>query len=258
MSSRISVFGCGWLGFPLAKSLLENGLSVKGSTTSDEKLQELKSNGIQPFLLKLEELPNDILDFLSSEILIINIPSKNVEGFNNLIPFIEKSLVKKVLFISSTSVYEPSDSIITEETGLRDCPLKDIEELFQKNENFETTILRFSGLLGYQRKPGNWFKNGKIIPNPEGVVNMIHQDDCISIIEKIISNNCWNDTYNAATDSHPSRRNFYTKAFQDVGNNAPIFNEEDKKTIKIIGNNKVKKELKFEFKYSDLLNLPID
>lgn len=258
MRTTISIFGCGWLGFPLAKSFLNNDFSVKGSTTSNEKLQDLKTIGIQPFLVKLEELPTTILEFLNAEILIVNIPSKNIEGFKNLIPFIEKSPIKKVLFISSTSVYGPSESIINEQTNLRDCPLKDIEELFQKNEYFETTILRFSGLLGYQRKPGNWFKNCKIIPNPEGVVNMIHQDDCISIIEKIISNNYWNNTFNAATDSHPSRRNFYTKAFKDVGNNTPIFNEEDKKTIKIIGNQKVKKELNFDFKYPDLLNLPKD
>ena len=62
----------------------------------------------------------------------------------------------------------------------------EIEKLFQCNSNFKTTLIRFAGLLGYNRKPGNFFKNGKSIPNPEGVVNMIHQDDCVLIISKII------------------------------------------------------------------------
>ncbi len=33
-----SILGCGWLGKPLAVSLLDEGFNVKGSTTSEEKL----------------------------------------------------------------------------------------------------------------------------------------------------------------------------------------------------------------------------
>ena len=257
MNKTVSIFGCGWLGKPLAINLVNTGFLVKGSTTSKDKIEVLKSKNIEPFLFNLEELPSSILDFLNSEILIVNIPSKNVEGFKNLISFIEKSSIQKVLFISSTSVFESANKIITETTTLKDCPLKDVEELFQKNTHFKTTILRFAGLLGYERKPGNWFKNGKIIPNPEGVVNMIHQDDCIEIIKQLVLQNCWNDTFNACAETHPKRRDFYTKAFFEVGRETPIFNENDKKSIKIIGNEKVKTTLNFKFKYPNLMELPI-
>lgn len=256
MNKTVSIFGCGWLGTPLANSLVNNNFLVKGTTTSEAKIEKLKSKNIEPYIIRLEQIPNDILDFLDSEMLIVNIPSKNIEGFKNLISFIEKSSIKKVLFVSSTSVFESAEEIITEETILKDCPLKDIEQLFQSNNNFQTTILRFAGLLGYQRKPGNWFKNGKIIPNPEGVVNMIHQDDCIEIIKQIILQNCWNNTLNACADTHPKRRDFYTKSFFEIGRTTPVFNEKDEKSIKIIGNKKVKEILNFKFKYPDLLNLP--
>ena len=46
--TKISILGCGWLGFPLAKALLSKGLSVKGSTTSSEKLATLEKAGITP------------------------------------------------------------------------------------------------------------------------------------------------------------------------------------------------------------------
>src|SRR6187431_2709971 len=82
--AKISLLGCGWLGFPLAKALLSNGLSVKGSTTSESKLSILKSSGIDPFLITLSEVErsldsksmnDDIQSFLDgSETLIINIP----------------------------------------------------------------------------------------------------------------------------------------------------------------------------------------
>ena len=52
---QISILGCGWLGMPLAKSLLEKGFSVKGSTTSLEKISAIQSNGIQPFQIELSE-----------------------------------------------------------------------------------------------------------------------------------------------------------------------------------------------------------
>lgn len=50
---QISILGCGWLGFPLAKSLLEKGFSINGSTTSVEKIAVLEKAGIHPFLVSL-------------------------------------------------------------------------------------------------------------------------------------------------------------------------------------------------------------
>src|SRR4051812_59143 len=113
---QISILGCGWLGLPLAKSLLEKGFSVKGSTTSLEKISILENNGIQAFQIELSEIEikGEINSFLAtSEILIIDIPPKLrgissenfVQKIQNLIPFIEKSKIEKVVFISSTSVY---------------------------------------------------------------------------------------------------------------------------------------------------------
>lgn len=253
----VSILGCGWLGEPLACSLIENGFTVKGTTTTINKLQQLKSKEIIPFLLNLEAISSTIESFLDAEILIVNIPSKNVEGFKTLIPFIEKSTIKKVIFISSTSVYEKSDEIITEKSTVKKCPLIEIEDLFRLNPSFETTIIRFAGLLGYNRKPGNFFKNGKTIPNPKGVVNMIHQDDCISLIEQIIAKNCWGEVFNACADTHPNRRTFYIKYFTEIGRDTPVFNENDELQLKTISNQKIKEVLDFDFKYSDLMKLPI-
>ena len=114
--TKISILGCGWLGLPLAKVLVKNGFSVKGSTTTQDKIDVLKQSGIEPFLFALnpENIQGNAISFLEhSEVLIINIPPKlrgnSKEDFvgkmKTLIPFIEKSSVEKVLFVSSTSVY---------------------------------------------------------------------------------------------------------------------------------------------------------
>ena len=112
MKTTISILGCGWLGQPLAKHLLSLGYSIKGSTTSKTKLDPLGSVGISPFLIELETLESNVSEFLEAEILIVNIPSKNSKSFENLILEIEKSSIQKVLFISSTSVYEPSTELL--------------------------------------------------------------------------------------------------------------------------------------------------
>jgi nucleoside-diphosphate-sugar epimerase len=253
LNKTISVLGCGWLGKPLAIKLIAEGYTVKGSTTSVNKFDEFKKNGIQPFLISLEDLTATINDFLTSDVLIIALPSKNIEGFKNLVQFIKKSPIKKVLFISSTSVYASNNNVVTEDAQLQKSPLVTIENFFVENPAFKTTIVRFAGLFGYDRKPGNFFKNGRAIPNPEGFVNMIHQDDCVLILEKIIATNCWNTIFNACADTHPTRRDYYIKTKADLRNEPPVFVETETTVFKIISNKKLKSVLNYTFKYRDLM-----
>src|SRR5690349_4848644 len=132
--TQISILGCGWLGLPLAKALLKEGFKIKGSTTSAEKLESLTNAGIQSFLLALDSntVPNEFADFLAaSETLIIAIPPKLrgknkdysdaqnnsfVKKIENLVPFIQKSSVKNVMFISSTAVYGEANDVVDENT----------------------------------------------------------------------------------------------------------------------------------------------
>lgn len=52
--TKISILGCGWLGFPLAKALVEKGFLVNGSTTTVAKMAGLENQGIVPFLVALD------------------------------------------------------------------------------------------------------------------------------------------------------------------------------------------------------------
>lgn len=40
--TSISVLGCGWLGLPLAKHLIDSGFMVKGSIRSSSKISDLE------------------------------------------------------------------------------------------------------------------------------------------------------------------------------------------------------------------------
>jgi len=250
----VSILGCGWLGKSLAISLLDEGYILKGSTTSEEKLDLLEVNNIEPFIVDIASF-EEFDDFLNSDILIITITSKDIDGFENLISQIENSSIQKVIFISSTSVYGSLNKVMTEEDEVLKTPLSEIENLFRENTFFETTIIRFAGLFGAERHPSNWFRNGRKIPQPKGFVNMIHKEDCIEIIHEIIDQNCWNQTFNACSNHHPTRREFYTIAKLSSDFEVPEFEENEVYEWKIISSKKIQKFLEYTFIYDNLLNI---
>lgn len=261
--SKISILGCGWLGLPLAMMLLEKGFIVKGSTTSENKLHSLEDNGIKPFLisLKAEEILGDVKGFLKgSTILIIDIPPKlrslEKENFvakiQNIIPFIEQSSVESVLFISSTSVYNEKEKYVTEatisnpdtESGIQ---LTASEKLLQSNTSFQTTVLRFGGLIGKDRHPIKFITGKKDLENPDAPINIIHQEDCIGIILKIIETNSWGETFNAVAPFHPTREEYYIKKAIEYGLEPPTFCHERPSVGKIIDSLKIEEHLGYSF-----------
>ncbi|SNR80875.1 SDR family oxidoreductase [Flavobacterium sp. ov086] len=267
--TQISILGCGWLGLPLAKSLIaKKRYSVNGSTTSEDKLSILENAGINSFLVALESesVSESTTSFLAkSEILIIDIPPKLrgnnddssrkvfVEKIQNLIPFIEKSTIKKVLFVSSTAVYGNENGIITEETipnpeTESGKQLLLAEAILQKNKNFETTILRFGGLIGEDRHPVKFLAGKENLENPDAPVNLIHQNDCIRMIEMIINQSKWNEVFNAVAPFHPSREEYYTQQAKELNLVLPKFSLEKSNIKKTISSEKIETSLNYQFR----------
>lgn len=269
---KISILGCGWLGLPLAKSLLSKGHEIKGSTTSESKLEVLKNAGILPFQIQLEEdqIIGNIENFLNeTDVLIINIPPglrretstsnemQFVNKIKNLIPHIEKSGIQKVVFVSSTSVYGDGFPIveITEETK----PNPDTESgkqlviaetLLQSNLHFKTTVIRFGGLLGDDRHPVKFLAGRTNVENPDAPVNMIQREDCIGIIEKIlkqVQHDNWGETFNAVAPQHPTRKVYYHKKAEILNLPLPTFAENSKSKGKMISSKKVETILGYSF-----------
>ena len=251
LNQRISILGCGWLGAPLAKELHQNGYRVFGSTRSGNSKIDL--DGIRHFVVDIDEPGQDYFAFLASDTLIIAIPGKDLAGYRRLVAQIETSEVKQVLLISTTSVYPFTNGVVTEETPTKSSIRVDIEQLFLRNPYFASTMLRFGGLFGYQRQPGNFFKPGRVIDHPEGYINLIHRDDCIGIIQEILRQNAWGQILNACADTHPTRREFYTRAAEKLGRTDLTFNEQAENHYKIVSSQKLKDLLGYGFKYADLM-----
>lgn len=264
--NSISILSCGWLGLPLAKHLVKRGYLVKGSTTSDNKLSELELNGIKPYKINLGvDFQQEWKGFLDCNILIVCFPpSINKQNpklpLKQVIKGIEKNGIEKVIYTSATSVYPNNNSIVTEkdaeyiESPHSGTKMLELEELFTKNEKFSTCVLRFGGLFGESRLPGKFLSGRKDLKNGKHPINMIHLSDCIHIIHKIIQLDAFPQVFNACSDIHPSRSEFYTTAIKKQGFEEAKFNNENDGQYKIVSSEKLKRKLGYEFIYSN----PID
>tara|TARA_R110001583_G_scaffold25760_2_gene93061 strand:- start:9191 stop:9970 length:780 start_codon:yes stop_codon:yes gene_type:complete len=253
--NSISILSCGWLGESLAMDFLGKGFNVKGATTRLCKKERLLEKGIEAFQLRFEDLNEEMKSFLNSDILVLNLTIKDIELYKKFLPVLEKSPIKNLVLISSTGVYKNSENPVDENSERSESPWVAIENLIKGNTNYKTTILRFSGLFGGNRKPGN-FLSGKKMKNADAPVNLIHRDDCIQIINGIIKQDVWEECFNCTADTHPSKKEFYTKAAESIGVALPSFDEDEGSlsSFKLITNEKLKRRLNYEFIHPDLMD----
>lgn len=253
---NISILGSGWLGFALAERLQSTAQSVHLSTRSPQKALQLKTANITPYIVDITALSKNIQLFLQAKILIINITCKQTGAYQALVSEIEKSSIQHVLFISSTSVYPAhqglckESDIIQEENNLR-C----IEKLFTENTHFSSSVIRFAGLVGPKRHPGRFFANGKSIRDALAKVNLIHQQDCLGLIQAVLEQNAWGEIFNGCADNHPTKHAYYTFMAKSLGYPIPdcLFNDDS--ATKVVCNQKVKSLLGYQFTYPDVYHI---
>ena len=190
------------------------------------------------------ELGDDLIPLDNYDNIIINYPpQKELLSFLKEI-FRNISTQKKVIFLSSTSVYGPGES--DEDAKLNGMPrsgryLIDCET-FLRDKN--VTIIRPGGLVDHKRNPANFFK-GNSIPAINHRTNYVHTEDVARFVLEVLDKE--NDNYNLIAPIQYTKEDFY-KAL--LGNDFQGSTSE--KTGKII---KTKKEnvLSFKFLYPDLI-----
>lgn len=270
----IGILGTGWLGFPLAQELIKQGNQVHGTTTSQEKIKAFVQCRITPFYIQLEEngISGPVNPFLTGcESLVIAIPpglrrnptANFVAKIKHLIPPIETAAIKHVLFISSTSVYNDHEDfpVITNKstpdaTSEAGKQLLKVEKMLLNNLNFETTILRFGGLFGDKRHPATMLSKRSAIKNPKAPVNLIHLQDCIAIISKLVgSNNAeqyFGKTFNAVTPYHPEKEAYYRSICKKLKLSMPDYSHEIASKGKTIDSSYLVQCLNYNFQNTDL------
>jgi len=236
----ISILGCGWYGEALAVALLRNGTTVKGSVTSAIKFERLRALNVQPYVIRFDST-SQIIDpaFFECDIMVICITPKLKTGGEQtylhkircIIQTCVQYGVKKVIYVSSTGVYGDHNSEVNELNHPKSDTasgsiLAEAEELFSGEPGFKTTILRFGGLIGPGRHPGRFFAGKINIPNGQAPVNLIHQQDCVAITERIIEQDAFGNLFNAVSPDHPIKSAFYREMSAKTSLPQPEFIDE--------------------------------
>lgn len=267
----ISILGCGWLGFPLARHLLTAGYRIKGSTTDTEKVRRLEAAGIDSFRILCDPhiSGDNLAAFFQSDILFLNIPFRRdlpepayyQQQISSVVEQVRASPISWVIFAGTTSVYSArgqevcEDDVIVPENP-RQSVLLDIEKALLKETAFEATVIRFAGLYGGSRELGRFMgKFGSPRPGGASRVNLIHLDDCVAVVDRIVERKLTGEILNAVSDGHPTRKDLYAQKARALGMDPPQFIDTTHDgPDKIVSNRKLKTLLPYQFIHPDPLN----
>lgn len=247
-----SILGCGWLGLPLALKLKKN-YHIKVSIRNKKKENELIDKGLVPYLLNEEDY--SFLDnLLNTDYLFINFPPSK---FKNYIVFLEKiyshpkiSSIKKIFFISSSSIYPDVKKLLTEELEIKNSISQlvfDCEEIAKEKSDI---VFRCAGLMGKNRIAGKYFA-GKILDSESSKVNYVHIDDVICATLFAIENDL-KGIYNLCSPNHPTKKEVYLSNAIKYNFEKPIFENSKEYKNRIVDGSKIER-LGFRYKYPNPL-----
>jgi len=273
---QVGIIGGGWLGCALATELKRHHDQVIVTTTTLEKQPKLKQQG---FKCELLSLPDDkktlnLLDVFKQQQLVICIPPQlkrgnkhYIENIKTLVNAANMGNIQQLILISTTGVYGGLSGKVNEESHLQ-ITHKKVHTLRLAEEelhNFKgnSCIIRFAGLVGEDRHPGDFLAGKTQLTNGAAPVNLIHQRDAVGIIVGLLkSMNRTNDlfvqqktiVFNGVSSAHPNRKQFYQQAANALKLTPPQFDDKQALTdSKIICAQKIQDTLNYRFVYPDLL-----
>ncbi|MEM8600312.1 MAG: NAD-dependent epimerase/dehydratase family protein [Bacteroidota bacterium] len=287
----VAILGAGWVGAALGRALAARGDTVHAATTTPEKLEELRTAGMHPFLLSVT--PDGIVGdgaaaFFEADALVVTIPPgrrgpNGVEHYPARIGHVVraalghaatartrpdgKRAVPHLVFTSSTSVYPDLESapMLAEEAAdlehgqrLRQsgaaCLLAErrlTEVAAHHAPQAVTTVLRLAGLFGPGRTPARYLAGRTDIQGGDRPVNLVHRDDVVAALLRVLDTEP-GGTFNLVADAHPARRAFYPAAAVALGLEPPTFVPSDGAVVgKRVSNARAKAKLGLTFRTLD-------
>ncbi|EQA4051090.1 SDR family oxidoreductase [Klebsiella variicola] len=272
---KVAIVGLGWLGMPLALSLMARGWQVTGSKTTQDGVEAARMCGIDSYPLRLEpQLVCDTEDLdalMNVDALVITLPARRTgagEGFylQAVQEIVDTALahhIPRIVFTSSTSVYGNVNGTVKENSPrlpqiASGQVLKELEDWLHNLPGTSVDILRLAGLVGPSRHPGRFFA-GKSAPDGQHVVNLVHLQDVVAAIELLLQAPKGGHIYNLCAPRHPARGLFYPQMARELGLPPPVFSDSpDGGQGKIVDGNRICNELGFEYQYPDPLVMPME
>ncbi|WP_186170847.1 NAD(P)H-binding protein [Vibrio chagasii] len=279
--ASIFIVGAGWVGAPLSEHLERHGNRVVVTKTTQVGADTLSSKCTPCEVFSFDSSNPDqtvgqlysLLLENNSEIVIGSFPPGFRKGAGKeyadywqlLISACQKANIKKLIMVSSTTVYPTKPGILYEDDASLALALADSDQANSFSDNarimlqaeqsvidsdIDYTILRFSGLIGPNRHPSRFASKLKQVSS-QAPANMLHLDDAIGAVDFAISH-LHNEVANVTTPNTVSKAEFYAAALKSANSNEPlppIVNDPDK----LISSKKIL-DLGYSFKFESTLD----
>jgi nucleoside-diphosphate-sugar epimerase len=243
LASTALIVGCGYLGTRVASRLLERGVTVMGTTRSEQRGHELAELGIQPLLVSVTEpltfaALKPAIQAPSLDVYYMvppgrpgNQPSPRqvvLGGTAHMAKQLKHARLGRALLVSSTAVYGQQHG----ETVDADTPPEPIDDrgkLLHEAEQFWLDrgqayhVLRLAGLYGPGRVVGlRAVSDGSpIVGDPQKLLNLIHVDDAADLTIAMMQAEA-PGRVELGCDGHPvPRMDYYTFLAEQLGVPAP-------------------------------------
>ncbi|MFT5207467.1 MAG: nucleoside-diphosphate-sugar epimerase [Candidatus Omnitrophota bacterium] len=279
MPTNFLIAGCGYLGIALGQKLKSAGHNPFGIARSLASIKRIELADIQPLQFDLckinaqSELP------LFDMAILCQAPNHQVDHYQSTYldataSFLDycknKPNIKKIVFISSTSVYgDQHGHDVDERAVINPTTLNaNAKTLYQAEQMLMSSklpvdILRLAGLYGPERNRIQKIQDATFKPPlSEVITNRIHRDDAIQAIEIILKEKSHHEIYLGVDNESCTAKEFYTWLYSALNLNIPECSEAPAtQSSKRCLNDKLKKLSfnpqypSFRDGYKELLNL---
>jgi nucleoside-diphosphate-sugar epimerase len=264
------IVGCGYLGTSLGKRLLSAGQEVFGLRRDPAALE---GTGIKPVKADLTDAAS--LNALPEAdwVVACQAPRRGEaykvtyhQGTKNLVEALKKAPPKRLVVVSSTSVYSTADgSWVDEATRPMACAYASKED--SDNAHFllgaekaaltsgiPSMVIRLGGLYGPRRHRIAMLKSGKMTPSLDETLftNRIRVEDAAEAVKLLLEKGEPGETYLGVDDASVSQAEFYKWLYAEIGVTPPppAANAAPHGSNKRCSNKKLK-ALGFSFRYPD-------
>ncbi len=163
---------------------------------------------------------------------------------------------RRMVVLGSTSAYEVSDHSTEyppawiDESAPIDLTKSRVQGEEYLREHHGAIVLRVAGIYGPRRNPLNWIRQGRVTPSRK-YVNLIHAEDLAAICLLALEKGKPGEAYNVS-DGQPYIWSEICATAQQRWGVATATVKEDRSSGKRISNAKLRSELDYRFRHSDL------
>jgi len=252
-TSPLVVLGSGYTGHVLHIMATSQGWTVHA--TSRNPLHNLAGIPSEQCLRFDLEQPSTWLNIPAGVDLIWCFPATPLEQVRAFARTLDAP-PRRIVILGSTSAYEVSDQSAVyppswiDESAPIDLTKSRVQGEEYLREHHGAIVLRVAGIYGPGRNPLDWIRQGRIGPSRK-YVNLIHVEDLAAICLAAIEKGKPGEIYNVS-DGTPYLWSEICATAQQRWGVAPTAAKEDRSSGKRISNAKLRSELDYRFRHSDL------